>query len=465
MHQPEIADLGSSVAEWVRDRFWGAVTGLDGTDIAALATVRVDAIEELKWASRHELRQLRQRADDLAARRRHRMRLRPQQAKHLLDALSHIGSEGRRFFLAAWALDRAFQGKVSDEYKWPDGITAAPVTFFETCCNAPPELGQMTALSACRRWFRTFWYAGRAEDMRAFGKPPKLHHISIPEVARDTLEAAAESRSFSVALVDLNLRGPVAVCSDKRIHVSRFKKDVDWDRLEGLLGQLRTKEVHVAVLPELSLSRDDLLTFCSMLRKGKSPFPALTAAGLTHRRAASKKSYVNEAVLLDSGGNEIFRHLKLEPFRDPNGSMEDIIPREEDLYHYADTPIGRLVINVCKDVRSDVPMMLNRVLGATIILVPAFSRRLDFATQEAYVLGARQRTVLAAANQRRPTHRDRCAWYAPIRGEEAGIRKHCQEDACPMRATVVTFAVAQRYGIIRSIEELEARKPSSSGLP
>ena len=41
------------------------------------------------------------------------------------------------------------------------------------------------------------------------------------------------------------------------------------------------------------------------------------------------------------------RHTKLEPYTNRQGEMENIVPRESDEYAFVDTPVGRLVVNVC----------------------------------------------------------------------------------------------------------------------
>ena len=95
------------------------------------------------------------------------------------------------------------------------------------------------------------------------------------------------------------------------------------------------------------------------------------------------------------------------------------MPRLSEEYPYLDTPVGRLVVNICRDIRSDVPMVLNRAIEASIVVVPAYSRRLEFVRGEAPVLGQRQRAITVAVNPVVADFaRDLGYIYAPICGEK-----------------------------------------------
>jgi hypothetical protein len=78
--------------------------------------------------------------------------------------------------------------------------------------------------------------------------------------------------------------------------------------------------------------------------------------------------------------------------------------------------VGRIVLNICRDLRSDVPILLNRLLGVSVVLVPAYSKRLDFAMEEARILGARQRAMVVAVNPPSAALDDGAILYAPVRG-------------------------------------------------
>lgn len=128
--------------------------------------------------------------------------------------------------------------------------------------------------------------------------------------------------------------------------------------------------------------------------------------------------FLNEAVVLDSWGKEVFRHAKLEPFTKRDRGIEAILPRPDRNYVCLDTPVGRIAVNICRDMRSDVPMVLNRLLGSSIILVPAWSKDLTFVLEEARILGARQAAITAAANMPMPMPfcEALAAFYGPVSG-------------------------------------------------
>ena len=66
-------------------------------------------------------------------------------------------------------------------------------------------------------------------------------------------------------------------------------------------------------------------------------------------------------------------------------------------------------------------MVMNRALGVSVLLVPAYSKRLDFVLEEARVLGARQLAIVVAATRARQGVRDAVALYVPIRGTEGSV--------------------------------------------
>jgi hypothetical protein len=64
-------------------------------------------------------------------------------------------------------------------------------------------------------------------------------------------------------------------------------------------------------------------------------------------------------------------------------------------------------------------MILNRLLGATLMLVPSYSRKLDFVGEEARILGQRQGAVTVAVNPGGTHLKHAAVVYAPIRGDDS----------------------------------------------
>jgi hypothetical protein len=83
-------------------------------------------------------------------------------------------------------------------------------------------------------------------------------------------------------------------------------------------------------------------------------------------------------------------------------------------------------------------MLLNRLLDVTLLVAPTYSKRLDFAADEARVLGQRQHAITAAVN--------------PLRhGAEPGVLR----DAALLYAPIA--AGKFREGLMTSQEELDTR--------
>lgn len=445
------------IPQWFEFFFSRAVKGLAGADLVALvsgAGARDPAA--LGWVPDYP--QLARYFETLAGReRRARYRLGREHRRYLRDLVGgHFKGDGRQSFVIACAIDRAFSHFAEDHGEggyFPPGVVPAAPRFFENVTNPPPELGQMTPMAICRRWFVNFWALGRPARLESFGPLPPVERARLGAAIQQTLEDAVDQRELRVLLASwprhspsgLSLRTRPGLFALTGITVS--ESDV---ALQALVDAAAVARAHVLLLPELSLDDAGLESLRAVLRTNARRFPALTIAGLLHRAAG--EAFVNEAVALDRDGLEVCRHEKLEPYTDRELGMEDIVPRRSDAYRFVDTPVGRLVINICRDVRSDVPMLLNRVLGATLLAVPSYSRDLRYVEEEARVLGARQRAITLSVNAHNESPEytaDHSCVYAPVRSSTAERLTH---ESAGAPARLVVFRIDEKGGGV-----LEAR--------
>ena len=425
--------------------FEQASTRLASADVAALLRTDPGAVLDLTWIEPDDFDALSAYVDTLALRdSRARWSLRAGERAELvrLAGGDEALADGRRMFILAYAVDSGFAAAGAPPSDRSGGkAVRRPRAFLEDVTNAPPPLGQMTAHAACRRWMRTFWYIGRPGPFEAFGPLPKPAGRSLDDRMALPLEGAVDDESLRVAAVAWRRHGmgELDVRTSKGCFtVAGLKTAVP----DGLVGRtiegLADLRVHVAVLPELAL--DDALfeEFCDRLRERDGRYPCLTIVGRVHRPASSDPDSpsMNEAVVLDSTGSVVARHQKLEPFLQ-SGLLEDILPSQDGTYEFLDTPVGRLVLNVCRDVRSDVPMLMNRVIGTSLLLVPAYSKKLDFVREEAAVLGARQGTIVVAVNPPNPALEDLALLYVPLRGLDGRSTSQVSLDVVPNDADVV----------------------------
>lgn len=415
--------------------FRRAAFHLAGADLADLEAAKQRDVHALGWPDAPGQLDRVSRILEILAQRPpgERYRLASTERDALLAALGEGAlSDGRRMFLLALAVDRAFvafgeDGEVADSHGL---VCPKPATLFEHIENAPPPIGQMTPFAVCRRWFARFWYQGDTSVADAFGQSPTTRRRDLPARTRQALQRACDQSEIRIALVTWRRHEPADLDLERpgpgRFAVRGLTVAPRPGLAAELVALLAERSVHVALLPEIALGATDLHDLSTALRTRAGRFPALVAAGLAHRPAPGGASYVNEAVLLDAGGRELLRHEKLEPFTHQGVGIEDILPRQSATYEFLDTPIGRVVLNICRDVRSDVPLLLNRMLGATMILVPAYSRRLDFALEEARILGARQGATIAAVNPLAASLEDGLFVYAPIKGSvhSTGSKPH-----------------------------------------
>jgi hypothetical protein len=401
---------------------------LTGRDLAQLHQVPSGQVSSLGWLEPTICTDIFEHCRTLAARERaHRYRLRKAQRRRILEILGEASLEdGRRMFVLASAIDQSFSGFAHD-YEDPLGLPAlhgcapTPARFLDDIANPPPMIGQMTPVALCRRWFRNFWAAGEPGELLCFGHFPSCERCALPEPTRLALQGAIDDESLRLALVTWRRHLPTDLqlaTSPGRFAVPGLLTTASPTLISRLLEHLARERIHLALLPELALSEAELGDLKGQLRARHRRLPALLIAGLVHRPSNDGNSHVNEALVLDADGKELFRHEKLEPITHKDLGREDILPRQSERYHYLDTPVGRLVVNVCRDFRSDVPMVLNRALGATLLAVPAYSQALDFVMEEARVLGARQCAITVAANPANEELTDAAVAYAPIRGME-----------------------------------------------
>lgn len=424
--------------------FEHALDHLAGVDIAALQRAKVGAVGPLGWpTSVQAIAEASALLDALSQReQKARYRLRDPERRELLAKLG-AGSleDGRRMFLLALAIDEHFAEYAEDQPPGSPVVVPMPSQFFTETMNPPPPLGQMTPIAVCRRWLRRFWYVGRTDGLTSLGRLPTPMSCQLDSRTLQMLQSARDAEDLRVALVTWRRHGPADL--KKRatppgcFAVDGLVRPARAGLLNDLVDQLNEHRIHVALLPELALDADELARLRDRLREKARRFPVLTVAGLTHRPVESGKSHVNEAVVLNARGEELLRHEKLEPFSTHDPYLEDILPRQSATYAFLDTPIGRIVLNICRDFRSDVPMLMNRILGATLVLVPAYSKRLDFALEEARILGARQSAMVFALNPLCDSDlRDATAVYVPVRGK-GGEALRCQADVLPLGGDVV----------------------------
>jgi len=348
-----------------------------------------------------------------------RYRLRESDRARLKAVLGNGVITARVWFVVAVLIDEVFScfpadAPTLDARHFRRVLPVCP-GLFDDIDNAPPPLGQMTPVAICRRWARNLLFTGTRKGLRVFGRVPDPRPARLPGTTRIALEAARDERALRIAVV---CTPHVERAATRATQPGLFILVPSWttrsvDDFVRLFEVIAKKKPELCVLPEGSVSLDELDNLKVALAHRAARFPSLLVAGLVHR--AQGNGFVNEAVVLASDGREIMRHEKLEPFTDEAGQMEHIVPRGSAEYSLLDTPIGRIAVNVCRDVRSDIPMLLNRLFNVDVLLVPAWSKRLDFAAEEARTLGARQGTLLVAANAYAPGAQQASAVYLAIR--------------------------------------------------
>lgn len=416
----DVVKHACSVPDLFARAFERAASELTGADLAVLRAARAHDVRDLRWVPDATIERL---VDHLAL-----LRLREPSARYRFKGPDRAGLrevvggalDARGCFVLAAALDEAFDSYHVDQPPMAhERVMPSCVGVFEDVDNPAPALGQMTPLAICRAWMHRFHYVGRLDALELFGRVPRWTRAFVGARASLPLKAARARRRLRVAVVGTPYVPTPAL---DRPAPGLFVVQRSWaERLdsdfERWLDVVSDQQAELCVLPECAITEDELGHLCELLRRRDRRFPSLLVVGLVH--VPRNGAHVNEAVLVSARGEELLRHEKLEPFSLEAGEMEDILPRQSESYRVLDTPIGRLAVNICRDVRSDVPGLLNRALGVNLLCVPAWSKRLDFAADEARALGARQHAVTVVANAWGPASPEQGFVYAPFRSSAA----------------------------------------------
>ncbi|HEX5748301.1 MAG TPA: hypothetical protein VFZ09_18825 [Archangium sp.] len=177
-----------------------------------------------------------------------------------------------------------------------------------------------------------------------------------------------------------------------------------WSRVERLLERALQAQVHVLVLPELTITPDLRRRIQGWLKKNLSRHSLLLVLpGSFHEPdPAQQGKAFNRTQLLDSAGQVVMEHTKLTRFSQ-GGAFESILTGSR--IRLLPLPIGLMATPICLDFcQSAHPIReLWKVLGPEWLLVPAYGNQSSVNAHRAAAKDLRtshgSRTVLA--NQHR----------------------------------------------------------------
>jgi predicted amidohydrolase len=229
--------------------------------------------------------------------------------------------------------------------------------------------------------------------------------ISATTMRKFDLALAQEgepSSSFCVHMDTLGDHGMSGLALDKKRKVGRFdpaKIDpADQARcVQAAEDAVEKASGHASmlVLPELAATPEVLKSIVAKL-EGTEATPLLTVVGLYHEEpdevpaadALAGKTgwarYANEAVVLGSDGEELWRHRKLtaasakvdpepgRPEEKPYNAEEDILLGE--VVRIVPTPLGNLAAAICLDVFASQGRNRISASPANVLLIPSLSR-------------------------------------------------------------------------------------------
>lgn len=187
--------------------------------------------------------------------------------------------------------------------------------------------------------------------------------------------------------------------------------------LKQHLARLANSGANLVVFPELAVPAEcqsELLESARGLAASTSRHPVLLVAGSYHRQREDG-SWENAAPVYGAVGDGLTAHfdtvftaVKVEPvyyppgepvpeeLRHPNGALEGI--RTSGTLRIIDTPIGRILVVICKDCLVDTLRGVINRLRPDIVLVPAMSGGIDRFASFGDDLARRNYCVTAVAN-------------------------------------------------------------------
>jgi predicted amidohydrolase len=336
-------------------------------------------------------------------------------------------ADPRKTFVLAGLIDAANPQLSTDWNLFPpttwnrDRVGLRPKAFFDGIANPPPPIGQMSAVQVAQRWMQNLMVLGDLSKLEGLGPFPLPDLRQAQGRTFNRLQDALDDGELRFAMIawrrheasELNFEESPPGC----FRVDGLKTDATVP-IEEVLDEVRRSRAHIALFPELSLNDDDYRRLCDWLKRESPRYPVLTVAPRTHQQEDGRLA--NLAVLLSASGRILLEHRKREPFTfdrpPPDLPLLEAIDPPGSAVQVLDTPVGRIAINICRDVRSDVPMLVNRILNSSLVLVPAYSHKLEFALEEGRLLGQRHRAILCAVNPYNRSLAHGAALYGAVRG-------------------------------------------------
>ncbi|SPM40541.1 Uncharacterised protein [Mycobacterium numidiamassiliense] len=214
------------------------------------------------------------------------------------------------------------------------------------------------------------------------------HDMTIDEIRRtDAIEIACVP--FLGKYKELEIKNGLFAPPDTRYYSIQPGETANYweDRMNRILDELTSKNIHFAILPELALNNSLLSAWQANLR-ARSCSPRWLLAG-SGKVGSNPSGHLppNRAMLLSQSGDEVMEQDKLRPFDMSTNTVlrwqldsylgkQDLVEgmTEGTTRRIRDLRAGRVAILICEDhgrVIQEVANLLEH--GPTLIFVPIFS--------------------------------------------------------------------------------------------
>ncbi len=168
---------------------------------------------------------------------------------------------------------------------------------------------------------------------------------------------------------------------DTLIYFSGINNQSDIDNeIQRILNISYQENISIVLLPELFVydsSRKIIKNWLKKMNEGQKI--VMVVAGSCHKFNEDNNECINESIIYDCYGNEIYSQNKFFQFFEPDDSKREYLSYQNSKFICIESAIGRFSISICLDFISESYLNFNKKFSVNINFVPALSSSLfDF---------------------------------------------------------------------------------------
>lgn len=208
--------------------------------------------------------------------------------------------------------------------------------------------------------------------------PSQINNLINLSVERKDLNIAAFS---NYNIPDYQIQDICTVKGRTNIFVDKVINEIDIiNEITNILSFSYDNNISIIVLPELFIYSDSRKHIQSWLRTNNRPSRILLViAGSMHNSSIlnNKTEYYNESVVFDNFGEIIWNQRKFDPFINIDTNQVEHFDYENKSIKIVDSSLGRILLSICIDFKSDTYSLSNKEFNVNINFIPAWTDKTD----------------------------------------------------------------------------------------